>query len=127
MSNRQKANKFMLGFCGKPTVPGKYVPSKNDLLKILDTLRFKDPPEVNNARGALDEATEARRAFLRSNETWRRLRRAEREADCELKRIECSERERWKDETAECRTMLRLHGVTPELIQRIERLVHGEE
>jgi hypothetical protein len=72
-------------------------------------------------------AKKARQAFQRSNRTWKRLRKDERIAECELKRITESEQERWDDEIAECRTMLRLHGVTPAIKQRIEKLVYGEE
>jgi len=123
MNSRRKRG----GFLGTPAPDDDYVPSKTDLFNLLDGLRFKKPPEIIRAREALDSAIKARRTFERSNKTWKLLREAERTARRELQQIENLEQDRWADEIAECRAMLRLYGVTSAVKQRIEKLVYGDE
>lgn len=127
MGNRRGQNKFMADICGASALPVNYVPSKKDLFDILKNLHYKSPPEVSRARAIFNEATEARRTFERKNRIWRQLRRAERRAERELQEIQGLEREKWEDEIAECRDMLRLHGVTSALVDRIEKLRYGDE
>ena len=122
MSNRRAMQIF-----SPKDIVTDYAPSKSDLHKVLDNLRFKEPLKTSRARAALGKATKARRMFEQGNEIWLKLRRAEKLAGLRLQKIADLERERQKDEIAECRTMLRLHGVTPIIIERIERLVYGAE
>jgi len=134
MNNQLGRDKDRFGACGlpeKPQVPKAslldYVPSKTDLFKLLDGLRFRDPPKTRIARVAFFKATRARKVFERSNETWIRLSRAEKLAERRLNKIAGSEREHEEREVGECRRMLRLYGVTPSIIQRIEQLTFGKE
>jgi hypothetical protein len=110
---------------GTPTV--SHLPSKADLHKILDSIRFKEGPIVEVARDALESARKARRTFERHNKEWMRLYRAERQTEREMQKIRESEQERREREVSECRTLLRLYGVDQELVARIEILLYGEE
>ena len=126
--NRRKTNRSVMGSLGAQSQPGRtYSPSKKDLFDILNRLRHKSPPEVEIARATLVEATKTRKDFERGNRTWRRLRRAERVAEREFERIQDSERDRWEKGIVECRDILRLYGVTPQIVQRIENLLYGKE
>ena len=128
MNNRRKTNKRVAQkFFGTSALSVSYVPSKSDLLKLLETLRFKEPLKTRDARDTLNKARKARRKFERENKTWMHLRKIEKEAELELREIEYSEREQWKKEITECRNMLRMYGVTPEIINRIECLFQYEQ
>lgn len=130
MNSRRLANARAANLCGVPTprIPsGDHEPSKTDLFKVLDSLKFKRMPEENAAEDVFNAATKARKRFERHNKTWMQLRKAEQAAGRELRRIAPLARERRDNEIAECRTMLRLHGVTPALIARIELLVYGND
>ena len=127
MRNRRKTNEFAVGAGGLSKSGGDYVPYKSDLFELLGALRYKTAPAVYPARESLESAKKARREFERRSKTWRSLRRTERNAEKELQRIEVEEQERWNNEITECRTELRLHGVTPALVERIHQLVYGDE
>ena len=130
MNNRRRANELSAVVAGVPKVrvsSGRHMPSKMDLFNVLDGVRFQEMPEEVEAREAMEAATKERKNFERHSKTWRRLRRAEQAAERELRRITPLAHDRRDDEIRECRTMLRLHGVTPMLVDRIELLVYGSE
>lgn len=125
MHDQRTANRSLLGKPPKP--PYAFVPTKTDLLKILQNLKFEDGPAVRAAGDVAEAATKARRAFERRSKRWRRLRRAEIRAEKKLQRIRNAEYEKRRREISACRTALRLHGVSSELVARIEQLVYGKE
>ena len=125
MNRRRKINEHIIR-SGALLPYADYMPSKKDLFDLLKNLQYRSPPETRVAIDALNEATKARKAFERSNKTWRRLSRVEKKAECELQRIRDSARESWENEIVACRDVLRLHGVNPMLKQRIERLLNGD-
>jgi len=126
MKNRRSGNDCLAGFLGTKKESGHYMPSKSDLLKVLDFLRNKEPPEIAQAKSVFEKSKRARRKFERSNATWMDLWRAEREAARQLQKAEWSKRAKWSREVSQCRALLRLDGVTPEVIGRIRRLVNGD-
>jgi len=119
MTNRRKNNACVTDLCG---VPMPHKPSKKDLLEILKRLKFKCPPETDAIQAELTAAEKARRVFEKSNETFKKLRKAERMAKCKLEQV----RTLWQKEIGDCWSDLLLHGISTALIRRVERLVNGD-
>jgi hypothetical protein len=104
-----------------------HLPSKKDLSDLLDKIGHRDTPAVSDALDNFVAAKKAREDFQRHSKKWRQLRRAEKTADRNLRRIRDEERERLVREISGCRDDLLLNGVTPDLVERIRQLFHLDD
>ena len=94
-------------------------PSKSDLLRLVKEIGDHKPPTISHLQSVREQAEQAVRDFEKTNEEYKRLRKAQDDA---YKRW-WQTREKRSSELSKLRQMILLHGPTPEVVRAITKLV----
>ena len=98
-------------------------PSKNDLLTILRQHECYEHPKVTEANQQHKEAQKVLSAFLQNCKRYRQLKQQVEATRRRAYRLAETHRRNAKQDRVDCFNAVRLYGVTPAVIKKIEQFL----